>query len=47
MDTKTYAGFVAAAELLNITLAAQRLNITQSRCRDRSRALRSSRAKAV
>jgi len=30
MDTKTYAGFVAAAELLNITLAAQRLNITQS-----------------
>ena len=30
MDIRTYAGFVAAAELANITLAAQRLNITQS-----------------
>lgn len=30
MDIRTYAGFVTAAELLNITLAAQRLNITQS-----------------
>lgn len=30
MDIRTYTGFVAAAELLNITLAAQRLNITQS-----------------
>jgi len=30
MDIRTYSGFVAAAELQNITLAAQRLNITQS-----------------
>ena len=30
MDIRTYAGFFAAAELANITLAAQRLNITQS-----------------
>ena len=30
MDIRTYAGFVTAAELLNITSAAQRLNITQS-----------------
>jgi DNA-binding transcriptional LysR family regulator len=30
MDIRTYAGFVTAAELSNITSAAQRLNITQS-----------------
>lgn len=30
MDIRNYAGFVAAAELANITLAARRLNITQS-----------------
>lgn len=30
MDIRTYAGFVAAAELENITLAAARLNVTQS-----------------
>lgn len=30
MDLRAYAGFVAAAEAMNITLAAQRLNLTQS-----------------
>jgi DNA-binding transcriptional LysR family regulator len=30
MDIRNYSGFVTAAELQNITLAAQRLNITQS-----------------
>ncbi|TDE38920.1 LysR family transcriptional regulator [Antarcticimicrobium sediminis] len=30
MDIRIYSGFVTAAELANITLAAQRLNITQS-----------------
>lgn len=30
MDTRSFTGFVMAAELMNITLAAQRLNVTQS-----------------
>lgn len=30
MDIRNFAGFVAAAELMNFTLAAKRLNITQS-----------------
>lgn len=30
MDIRNFAGFVAAAELMNFTLAARRLNITQS-----------------
>ena len=30
MDLRAYAGFVAAAEAMNITLAAARLNLTQS-----------------
>lgn len=30
MDLRAYTGFVAAAEAMNITLAAQRLNLTQS-----------------
>ncbi|MGB8812624.1 MAG: LysR family transcriptional regulator [Paracoccaceae bacterium] len=30
MDIRNYAGFIAAAELASITLAAERLNITQS-----------------
>jgi DNA-binding transcriptional LysR family regulator len=42
MDIRTYAGFVAAAELANITLAAQRLNITQSALSRQIRALEES-----
>jgi DNA-binding transcriptional LysR family regulator len=30
MDIRNFAGFVAAAELMNFTMAAQRLNVTQS-----------------
>jgi len=42
MDIRNYAGFIAAAELSNITLAAQRLNITQSALSRQIKALESS-----
>ncbi len=42
MDIRNYAGFVAAAELSNITLAARRLNITQSALSRQIKSLESS-----
>ena len=39
MDIRNFAGFAAAAELMNFTLAAKRLNITQSALSRQIRAL--------
>lgn len=42
MDSRLYSGFIAAAELGSVTLAAQRLNLTQSALSRRIKALETS-----